>query len=902
MPQLDPGYSAQLPSRTRRVHLPPSTFFFSPPYLLLIFDTSDLPSPPHPPTPCSDESEDWDDEEEDTSGEYTDATDSEEGDSEEWASETDESEYETETDDDEDNEGGGYGRESTDATMRAESVHGGGGGNRKRRMVGGRRPYASPNRRGVVSHEKIRTIYIYKNGDANFPAHKVVFGQKIRTFIYLLETITEAIQPEFGAVRKLFDVATGKVIKTLEGIETEGHYVASPGHKKYAKLKYYDIVNYSQKQRSYVMPNLTNMKYKCKPVKAKMTTEPPMKIYVLANRDKDGVPTKVILMRRDRISFQHVLDMITTRLGYEKMPANAKKLINLQTNKSVTKLSQLEDGAFYCAIDRLEAIRLPPYKVTPGGDLVKRTDLPRMIIKNKPVMFDRRITGRIYCGERRLDKLYQKGFTSDVGKVQLVSRAAPKHIPGKGLHDGMKKREMTMISMGGTRKKKKKKKLDGAYAPLPPKNLQAIVGMNAVVPSSGGNTHSPGKAMSGGDQAIWDLIHYDLIDALIIPLVEDALKEHQEKTYKLLNDYVVSRATTISKTMGNMDSPRMGREMTVFAKDLPPIPMIIPGMEYNTPPVSGGNAATIRKPDEQLPGSLDRGTTFLTDTGAGTPEVPSQTGETRSMHGVRQGRAVAAYAAAKLELEPELAPKEVKFAPVDTPESASDLPQIIVDYMQHQSADVFAENATNEEQRLAERFKGVLQMAVDGKLAAWEDDAMSLVALVIALDQFPRTIYRAKRRMYVGEEQLKIVLRRAVEETSVIQDVAPMHMLFCCLALSHQEDIYSQKLGVKLWKSVKPTFSTTDEIHKYERVFENNLAIIEELGRFPQRNKLLGRASTEAEEAWQQKKRSENQMRLQRAALAAKAESPLAAATKKGGRFRLFQSMGKKAKQNAVKA
>jgi len=224
------------------------------------------------------------------------------------------------------------------------------------------------------------------------------------------------------------------------------------------------------------------------------------------------------------------------------------------------------------------------------------------------------------------------------------------------------------------------------------------------------------------------------------------------------------------------------------------------------------------------------------------------------MHGVRQGRAVAAYAAAKLEPEPELAPKEVKFAPVDTPESASDLPQIIVDYMQHQSADVFAENATNEEQRLAERFKGVLQMAVDGKLAAWEDDAMSLVALVIALDQFPRTIYRAKRRMYVGEEQLKIVLRRAVEETSVIQDVAPMHMLFCCLALSHQEDIYSQKLGVKLWKSVKPTFSTTDEIHKYERVFENNLAIIEELGRFPQRNKLLGRASTEAEEAWQQKK------------------------------------------------
>lgn len=821
------------------------------------------------PSESEGSSEDWDDDEEDGS-EYTDDTGSEE-----WDTESEEetgSEYETDDEDD------GYGRESTEATMASQSPP----KKTKRRLYKGAN--ASPMRtHGVVSHETIRTIYIYKNGDANFPAHKVVFGQKIRTFIYLLETITEAIQPEFGAIRKLFDVATGKVLSNLDNIENEGHYVASPGHKKYAKLKYYDIVGYNEKQRSYVQPDLQRMKYKCKAVKAKMATEPPMKIYVLANRAKRlDQPTKVILMRRDRISFQHVLDMITTRLGYEKMPANAKKLINLKTFKGVTKLEQLEDGAHYCAIDRLEAVRLPPYMVGPDGALVER-DIKKVRTKNKPVMFDRRITGRIYCGERRLDKLYQKGFTSEVGKVQLVSRPAPKHIPGRGLHDGMKKREMTMVSMGGTRKKKKKKRLDGAYAPLPPKHGNGnVMGMKASMASGGGNAHAPsnGKAMSTGDQAIWDLIHYDYIDGLIIPLVEEALKEHQEKTFKLLNDYVVSRATTMTKTMGSLNSPRMNREMTGFAKDLPPIPMIIPGMDE--PPVSGGNAA--------VPVAvLDRGTTFLNDAGADSPTSPGPASPPPPP---------------QPQPQPPAEPKEVKFAPVDTPESASDLPQIIVDYMQHQAADVFGDTATNEEQHLAERFKGVLQMAVDGKLQSWEDDALSLVALVIALDQFPRTIYRAKRKMYVGEEQLKTILRRAVEETGVIQDVPPMHMLFICLALSHLEDLGSQERAVKLWTSVKPTFSTNDEIHKYGRVFDNNLAIIKEISRFPQRNKLLGRTNTEAEDAWHQKRRAQNALRLQRAALAARAEDNAdSSAAKKTGRFRLFQNIGKKAKQgSAVKA
>merc|ERR1719183_2030000 len=92
-------------------------------------------------------------------------------------------------------------------------------------------------------------------------------------------------------------------------------------------------------------------------VKGKNEVEHPLTIYCLANRDKDGIPTKVILMKRDRISYQHVLDIITAKLGYRRLPGNAKKLVCLETEKDITKLEQLQTKdkmmvhSYVCAID-----------------------------------------------------------------------------------------------------------------------------------------------------------------------------------------------------------------------------------------------------------------------------------------------------------------------------------------------------------------------------------------------------------------------------------------------------------------------------------------------------------------------------------------------------------------------
>jgi uncharacterized protein (DUF924 family) len=190
----------------------------------------------------------------------------------------------------------------------------------------------------------------------------------------------------------------------------------------------------------------------------------------------------------------------------------------------------------------------------------------------------------------------------------------------------------------------------------------------------------------------------------------------------------------------------------------------------------------------------------------------------------------------------------VRFEPADTQETVGELATMVVDYMLRPTADYFAPDASREDKQTASRFADVMAMAIDGKLGHWEDEPLTLVALVIALDQFPRTIFKGTKREFDGEQMLQRVLKRAADETRVIQDVVPMHMWFCCVALSHQEDTFSQRLGLQLWSSVKVKFAAGDPIHKFEKAFNNNAKLIEKFGRFPQRNAKLGRQNTAEED------------------------------------------------------
>ncbi|EDQ85939.1 uncharacterized protein MONBRDRAFT_28678 [Monosiga brevicollis MX1] len=158
---------------------------------------------------------------------------------------------------------------------------------------------------------------------------------------------------------------------------------------------------------------------------------------------------------------------------------------------------------------------------------------------------------------------------------------------------------------------------------------------------------------------------------------------------------------------------------------------------------------------------------------------------------------------------------------------------------------------TEEDDRSAEavqqRFSVVVDAAISGRLAHWESTPASLVALVILLDQFPRSIHANSKRMFAGDDMAKAVVLRALFHSHLMDEVHPVYRVFPCMALTHQEDLEMQKLAESEWTRACDYFTPDDPIREYKATFESNRQLIERFGRFPERNELLGRTTTAEE-------------------------------------------------------
>ncbi|WP_298240655.1 DUF924 family protein [uncultured Bradyrhizobium sp.] len=139
------------------------------------------------------------------------------------------------------------------------------------------------------------------------------------------------------------------------------------------------------------------------------------------------------------------------------------------------------------------------------------------------------------------------------------------------------------------------------------------------------------------------------------------------------------------------------------------------------------------------------------------------------------------------------------------------------------------------------RFLALWQKASAGELASWEDSDEGALALVIVLDQFPRNMFRGTPRAFASDGLARDVARRAIARGVDIR-VDPALLEFLYLPFMHSEHLPDQLHCVAL-------FANTDnaENQKYAR---EHADIIQRFGRFPHRNRLLGRDTTEEEQAF----------------------------------------------------
>jgi uncharacterized protein (DUF924 family) len=149
------------------------------------------------------------------------------------------------------------------------------------------------------------------------------------------------------------------------------------------------------------------------------------------------------------------------------------------------------------------------------------------------------------------------------------------------------------------------------------------------------------------------------------------------------------------------------------------------------------------------------------------------------------------------------------------------------------------------------RFGAALDAAVRGELDGWAVTPEGWLALLIVLDQFSRNIYRDDGRAWIHDAKAQALAQAGIARGDD-QSLAPLRRLFAYLPLEHAEDISLQRHCVQLFERLVEALPAGQRAQ-----FENFLdyarrhhAVIERFGRFPHRNAVLGRPSTDAEQAY----------------------------------------------------
>ena len=139
-----------------------------------------------------------------------------------------------------------------------------------------------------------------------------------------------------------------------------------------------------------------------------------------------------------------------------------------------------------------------------------------------------------------------------------------------------------------------------------------------------------------------------------------------------------------------------------------------------------------------------------------------------------------------------------------------------------------------------ERCIDAHRAAARRELDGWMQTPQGALALLLLTDQFPRNAFRGTAHMVATDALARHFARRAQRQGHSDAAEPPMRLFFC-LPFAHSEDLADQDLSVRLHEALGEPWLSHAQGHR---------DIIRRFGRFPHRNRLLGRATTAGESAF----------------------------------------------------
>jgi uncharacterized protein (DUF924 family) len=145
------------------------------------------------------------------------------------------------------------------------------------------------------------------------------------------------------------------------------------------------------------------------------------------------------------------------------------------------------------------------------------------------------------------------------------------------------------------------------------------------------------------------------------------------------------------------------------------------------------------------------------------------------------------------------------------------------------------------DEKLAARFGELHEQVSHGEAWHWRETANGRLAEIIMLDQFSRQLHRGTARAFAQDGMALVLAQQAIFE-GADKEVELGRTMFFYMPFMHSESLVIQEEGVRLFETMGD-----EKTLKYMTDHRDTIA---RFGRFPFRNKALGRQSTPEDVAY----------------------------------------------------
>lgn len=142
------------------------------------------------------------------------------------------------------------------------------------------------------------------------------------------------------------------------------------------------------------------------------------------------------------------------------------------------------------------------------------------------------------------------------------------------------------------------------------------------------------------------------------------------------------------------------------------------------------------------------------------------------------------------------------------------------------------------DQQINERFAPLYRQAEAGELYSWRDEPLGRLAEVIILDQFSRNMFRGEAQSF-AMDGMALALSQEAIRCGADKALKPVERSFLYMPFMHSESLLIHQQSTALFNDVGIEGNISSA--------RQHRDIIERFGRYPHRNQILWRDSTQEE-------------------------------------------------------